>query len=183
MTEAIYGWMRDLAYTLLFFTAVLQLLPEGDYQRYVKYFLGLLLILTVLGPLLSVFSLDISIEEMMGRYLEGSRLEGEDAAEEGERMAERYAREAAALAVEEQLAEIFSEEGLKVAELKLEQGASGLPEEIWALAVPEGQGERVFLGLAGVEPETEGPRERRLKNQAAQVYGLEPEHIHITVRE
>ena len=97
MTEAIYGWMRNLAYTLLFFTAVLQLLPEGDYRRYVKYFLGLLLILTVMGPLLDLFSLEDSLGGIMDRYLERSEDYQQEAFSEGERIADSYVKEAAAL--------------------------------------------------------------------------------------
>ena len=56
MTEAIYGWIRNLAYTLLFFTVVLQLVPEGGYRKYIRYFLGLILIVTVISPVYSLFS-------------------------------------------------------------------------------------------------------------------------------
>ena len=183
MTEAIYGWMRNLAYTLLFFTAVLQLLPEGDYRRYVKYFLGLLLILTVMGPLLDLFSLEDSLGGIMDRYLERSEDYQQEAFSEGERIADSYVKEAAALTVEGQLLEIFSGEELAVADLSMEQGEDGLPTELWVLAVPREAEGQIVAGNARTAPESQQPRARRLKNQVGQVYGLSAEHIHIRIRE
>ncbi|HIR93077.1 MAG TPA: stage III sporulation protein AF [Candidatus Egerieimonas intestinavium] len=183
MTEAIYGWMRNLAYTLLFFTAVLQLLPEGDYRRYVKYFLGLLLILTVMGPLLDLFSLEDSLGGIMDRYLERSEDYQQEAFSEGERIADSYVKEAAALTVEGQLLEIFSGEELAVADLSMEQGEDGLPTELWVLAVPREAEGQIVAGNARTAPESQQPRAQRLKNQVGEVYGLSAEHIHISIRE
>ena len=183
MTEAIYGWMRNLAYTLLFFTAVLQLLPEGDYRRYVKYFLGLLLILTVMGPLLDLFSLEDSLGGIMDRYLERSEDYQQEAFSEGERIADSYVKEAAALTVEGQLLEIFSGEELAVADLSMEQGEDGLPTELWVLAVPREAEGQIVAGNARTAPESQQPRAQRLKNQVGEVYGLSAVHIHISIRE
>lgn len=183
MTEAIYGWMRNLAYTLLFFTAVLQLLPEGDYRKYVKYFLGLLLILTVMGPLLDLFSLEDSLGGIMDRYLERSEDYQQEAFSEGERIADSYVKEAAALTVEGQLLEIFSGEELAVADLSMEQGEDGLPTELWVLAVPREAEGQIVAGNARTAPESQQPRAQRLKNQVGEVYGLSAEHIHISIRE
>lgn len=181
--EAIYGWMRNLAYTLLFFTVVLQLLPEGDYQKYVKYFLGLLLIFTVASPLLEMFSLEDSIEGIMDRYLERSEEYQQEAFQEGQRIADSYVKEAAALTVEGQILEIFSEEELAVADLEMKQGEDGLPQELWVLAVPKDQKEHVLAVNARTSPESQQPRAERLKNQVGEVYGLSAEHIHISIRE
>ena len=187
MTEAIYGWMRNLAYTLLFFTAVLQLLPEGDYRRYVKYFLGLLLILTVMGPLLDLFSLEDSLGGIMDRYLERSEDYQQEAFSEGERIADSYVKEAAALTVEGQIGLVhpieLSGEELAVADLSMEQGEDGLPTELWVLAVPREAEGQIVAGNARTAPESQQPRAQRLKNQVGEVYGLSAEHIHISIRE
>lgn len=63
MTEAIYDWMRNLAFFFLFMTAILNCLPDNQYRKYVQYFLGLLLLLVLLKPLLSVLNLDEIISE------------------------------------------------------------------------------------------------------------------------
>ena len=128
MTEAIYGWIRNLAYMLLFFTVVLQLVPEGGYRKYIRYFLGLILIVTVISPVFS--SSGSSIETMLGQVLELSSSGGNQAADEGEEIAAFYRQEAAAIALEGQLEILLGEEGLSAADLDLELREDGRPEEL-----------------------------------------------------
>ena len=55
MREDIYQWMKSLAVFYLFFTAVLQLVPDRKYERYVRSFMGLLLIYMLCTPVFAVF--------------------------------------------------------------------------------------------------------------------------------
>lgn len=45
MKEELYLWIRNLAVFYIFFTAVLNLIPDQKYEKYVRFFMGLLLIL------------------------------------------------------------------------------------------------------------------------------------------
>lgn len=51
MKNAVYDWMKNLAFFYILLTAVLHLVPEKKYERYVRFFMGLLLILLLLAPL------------------------------------------------------------------------------------------------------------------------------------
>lgn len=53
MSEWIYG----IAAVMLFGTVILQMTPEGTYQKYVRLFLGSVLMLTVLSPVFSLWDL------------------------------------------------------------------------------------------------------------------------------
>ena len=64
MREDIYQWMKSLAVFYLFFTAVLQLVPDRKYERYVRSFMGLLLIYMLCTPVFAVFG-------KSGQLLEG----------------------------------------------------------------------------------------------------------------
>ena len=57
MRETIYEWMKNLAVFYLFFTAVINFLPDGKYNKYIRHFLGLLLILLLITPILQIFRL------------------------------------------------------------------------------------------------------------------------------
>ena len=46
-------WIYGIVAVMLFGTVILQVTPEGAYQKYVRLFLGALLIMTVIGPLYS----------------------------------------------------------------------------------------------------------------------------------
>lgn len=61
MSDAIYEWMKNLAVFYIFLTAVMNLLPDKRYGEYIKFFMGLLLILLVLAPLLQLLNLKDSV--------------------------------------------------------------------------------------------------------------------------
>ena len=44
MKKELYLWIRNLAVFYIFFTAVLNLVPDKKYEKYVRFFMGLLLI-------------------------------------------------------------------------------------------------------------------------------------------
>lgn len=56
MREELYEWVRNLAVFYILFTAVLHLVPDKKYERYIRSFMGLLLIYMLCAPVLSVFS-------------------------------------------------------------------------------------------------------------------------------
>ena len=67
MTGEIYGWMRGLAFFFIFMTAVLNCLPDQKYRRYVRFFLGMLLLVLMARPLLSLFHLDEILSRSVSR--------------------------------------------------------------------------------------------------------------------
>ncbi len=54
MIEAIYTWMKNIVFYLVIVTAVLEVLPGTAYQKYIRFFTGLVLTLLLLTPFLSL---------------------------------------------------------------------------------------------------------------------------------
>ena len=52
MKEAIYSWIKCLAIFYILLTMLIHLVPTGKYQRYVRFFMGLLLIFMMSTPML-----------------------------------------------------------------------------------------------------------------------------------
>ena len=50
----IYGWVRNLVCFYILLTVVLHLLPRENYQKYVRFFAGILLTILVASPILSL---------------------------------------------------------------------------------------------------------------------------------
>ena len=50
MLEYIYEWMENIAFYMVLVTAVMHLLPDSDYQKYVRFFTGLTLVVLLLTP-------------------------------------------------------------------------------------------------------------------------------------
>ena len=55
--DAIFGWIRNIVCFLCFINLFVQLLPNNSFQKYVKFFAGILLVIIVLGPLADVAGL------------------------------------------------------------------------------------------------------------------------------
>lgn len=69
MSEAIYTWMKNLAVFYILLTAVMNLVPNEKYGEYIRYFMGLVLILLVLTPIFQLAGLKDSLEVYMTRKL------------------------------------------------------------------------------------------------------------------
>lgn len=55
MKEAIYSWIKCLAIFYILLTMLLHLVPTEKYQRYVRFFMGLVLMVMLVTPVLSLF--------------------------------------------------------------------------------------------------------------------------------
>lgn len=67
MKEFLYGWIRDIAFYAILMTVILHLLPEEGQKKYVRFFMGIVLMLVVLSPLLSVAGLSGTLEQHLRR--------------------------------------------------------------------------------------------------------------------
>lgn len=65
MKEEIYSWIRNLAVFYILLTTVLHLVPDKKYERYVRVFMGLLLIFMLCTP---VFAFLGKGEELLGDF-------------------------------------------------------------------------------------------------------------------
>ena len=76
MDLQIYEWMKNLAVFYIFLTVVTHLVPDGRYVEYIRFFMGLLLILLLLSPLLELMNLKDSVENLIEQYaMEEQKLE------------------------------------------------------------------------------------------------------------
>lgn len=52
--ETIYTWVRNLAFFAILSTAVLQMIPDHGFQKYVRFFTGLLMVSMLILPILQI---------------------------------------------------------------------------------------------------------------------------------
>ena len=67
MKEEIYRWVRSLAVYYITLTAVMHMIPEGRYEKYVRFFMGILLVFMLCVPF---FSLLGQGEELLSSFEE-----------------------------------------------------------------------------------------------------------------
>ena len=57
MIAFIYEWMENIAFYLVILVAIMQMIPKNSYQKYIRFFAGMILILMLAGPLLKLFGM------------------------------------------------------------------------------------------------------------------------------
>ena len=60
--EWIGEWVRNLAFYFIFLSAVMNFLPNGEEKKYIRFFMGILLILLVMKPVMGLAGLDELLE-------------------------------------------------------------------------------------------------------------------------
>lgn len=58
MLEYIYEWIENIAFYLVIIVAVMQMIPGESYQKYIRFFAGMILILMLTGPVLNLFGMN-----------------------------------------------------------------------------------------------------------------------------
>lgn len=87
--EELYGWIRNITYYLIFMTVVSNLLPGKKYEKYLKLFAGMVLILLVLKPVTGGLRLDDRLAyyfEAISFKKEADELKAELSGMEGKRL-------------------------------------------------------------------------------------------------
>ena len=57
MLAFIYKWIENIAFYLVILVAVMQMIPQNSYQKYIRFFAGMILILMLSGPILKLFGM------------------------------------------------------------------------------------------------------------------------------
>lgn len=71
MFDFIYEWIQNITFYLVLVTAVLHVVPNQSYRKYIRFFTGLVLILMIMGPILKVFGKEVRIQEFIS---EGAKI-------------------------------------------------------------------------------------------------------------
>lgn len=61
--EWLYEWIKTIAFYYIFVSIIMNALPDIKYQGYVKFFLGILLIVIMINPLLDLLKLSDTLDE------------------------------------------------------------------------------------------------------------------------
>ena len=159
MKAELYQWMKNLAVFYILFTAFLHLIPDKKYERYIRLFMGFLLILLMCTP---VFSLLGKGEELLKSF--HLHYEGETKLmrrEEAEQLQILYLKQGYEEEIREKIKESLENTGIKL---------QGITVHI--------EGERVSLVLL-VREEPDEEQEGRVADALWESCGIRKEDITI----
>lgn len=152
--DAIYEWVRNIVYYLIFMTIITNLLPAGKYEKYLRLFAGCILILLVIKPLTGSLRLEEKINAVFRSVSfenEAGELKGELDGMEQKRLEHLIGRYEAS--AEEELIRMAGEEGIEaVAASVAIEGDSTKPDF--------GKVKKIALKLKKTE-ETKDPEENQ----------------------
>lgn len=67
MKAFLYGWVQDIAFYTLLMVVVLHVLPEKNQRKYLQFFMGVVLIILVMSPVLKFTGLEQKLDETYAR--------------------------------------------------------------------------------------------------------------------
>ena len=62
--EYLYDWTNNIAFYMVMITMVLQLVPGHSFQKYIRFFVGLVLIFMLARPVLTLFGIAEEFEQL-----------------------------------------------------------------------------------------------------------------------
>lgn len=169
-----YEWLQEIAVFFILMTAVLNILPEAKYRRYVQFFLGLVMLAVLSRPILALGNLN----EILEVTLEKLTLEEEVRGMEDSRIrVEGIQKEVLFEAYEEEISRQIVQflEGMGVVPVEAEVVVG---QEEGEAAV-----ERIAVTIRKENGEENAAQERELKKELAEVYQVSDAHIIVKLQE
>lgn len=172
--EWLSQWVRNLAFYFIFLSVLMNVIPQGEERKYIRFFMGLLLILVLIKPLLTVGNLDqiLSWETLS----EGIRQEYEDFSMEKKYLEQEgndYVQENCQKEMERQIKALLEELSYESTEVSVEffNGEELDVKEI-----------RCVIRRMDGNPPRESESDE-VKRKLAQVYNLPEGNINIKIQE
>lgn len=170
MRNAIYDWMKNIAVFYIFVTAVSHMIPGKEYDKYIRYFTGMLLLLLMSLPVLRLLEMDEGMQKCVRKYFEEAAVQEEKNLEilSSDELLER------GTSFQEQY---FTEEYQRRETEEIKRTIEAMGEEIISMQMAEGKLEFVLEGEGSLL------RKEEILSELKRVYNLGEENIRIIFRE
>ena len=182
MGEILLEWARNIIFFMVFLSVIIHLLADASYEKYIRFFAGIVLILITVSPLKG----GLDFQEKAGRFFEEFSFFQE----------KEQAGKALSKADQERMGAFLAEYNEKSGEygkirkiiLHLKEEKMTSPQDEETKMVKEKAGEEVSVKVEippvitkekQERPGTESKQEQQLKRKVAQYYGLEEACIEI----
>lgn len=174
--EWISQWAGNLAVYFIFLSAVMNLLPGGEEKKYLRFFLGLLLILLVLKPVLELKNLDTVLEgNVLAETLADSYAQMVREEEAQKRLGESYVKDACGKELESQVRQLVDSMGYQTQECQV-IFFEGETLEIEEIAV------RLTVPDTAADREEKSEILEKIKNRLEEVYNIPQGNINISIQ-
>ena len=163
MKEIVYQWVKNLAVFYILLTAVLHLMPDKKYDRYVRHFMGLLLIVMMSAPVFMLLGKSGKIIESFQMNFNQENKKREE--REVENLQMIYLRKGYAAELQKKIIESLKNFGIEVLDVKVNI-----------------EGEK-FKAVITVDKETTGEQKGRIADDLRAKWGFREGEYSIQTKE
>lgn len=160
MKEELYLWIKNLGVFYILFTAVLHLVPDKKYERFVRFFMGILLIFMMCTPLFALLGKTSELMESFSFHYDQE--DGLREQRELENLQAFYLQRGLELETEEKIRQIFENQGINLLDVTVHI-----------------EGERVTAGIL-VSEELTDEQERRIEDALMETCGIRAGDLSVT---
>lgn len=175
--EWLKEWIRNVAFYYLFVTVIANVLPDGKEKKTVQFFLGLLITLFFLRPILHLGELEINLEQnVMGNVIEEHFSQMQREMDGMDLMGTEYLLSAYEVEMEEQISQWVTTYGYEMISCDIDL----IMED--EMELRDIQLEVLTIDAGIVEDLDEKKQEEFLKKEFMEVYNIPEGNINISIQ-
>lgn len=164
-------WVRNLAYFFIFLSLMMQIAPGGEEKKYIRFFMGMMLLLVFLRPLLKWKDMDQFLErEVIEDAVKEAHREIVEAGSYWDVTGTEYVKNACARQMEEQIRQLMESYGYEVKKSQVIFFEGDKPEI-----------KEITVALVSQE-DTQREGKEFLEKKLENVYNLPPGNINISIQ-
>ena len=180
MKKELYLWIRNLAVFYIFFTAVLNLVPDKKYEKYVRFFMGLLLIFMMSTPIFSILGKG---QELTVSFLENfSRENKEKELQEFQNLQKIYLEKGYEMELEQKIRESLEKRGIEVYKVKVNiKGEETQANLVLKTEISQEERKELKDALADIllKKKISQEEKRGIADELVEEWGINENRIHI----
>jgi stage III sporulation protein AF len=191
MITEIYQWVKDIAFYMILITAVMNVIPNNNYKKYINLFTGMVMIILVLAPISEWIGINNRfdtnfIENMYSQELSSMKLDTYEITENATtKVFDEYENE-----IGLQVEKLVNEEGYNMVKSDIvmnedkESEQYGNLETIQVVISKEDQNEQKIL-VSKIEigkNQIENPEEISVKNVIEDFYNVGLDNINVSIQ-
>ncbi|HIT91211.1 MAG TPA: stage III sporulation protein AF [Candidatus Merdenecus merdavium] len=190
MLEGFYGWIKNIAFFYIFVTMIMNLVPNNSYRKYIQFFIGILLILVIITPMMNRFGIGKSFDAqvVLGEIKEGlHNLEGANKGLEDLKIHEL--KKGYQLEIEKQIETIVLARGLYPVKVEVELSLDEKEEESLLTSVSiiasrtKLEEEAIIIeDIIVGQDRLDSVEEINIKNDIEDVYNISISNINISIQ-
>lgn len=191
MLNAVYEWVKNVAFYLIFITAIMNALPDNHFKKYVRLFTGMILVVVLISPISRLLQIEKDLD--FSFITKSYELELEEVQKQignVENMQSEQLLSGYEETIKTKVDEIVREEGMNLSSIEIilnkdaESAEFGEMQKMeLRISLTEEDEEKILIDKIRISEGKNGEEATlesiNIKNKIMEYYGIAPENINI----